>query len=117
MDGKRFDALLKTVTAGASRRRLVQGLIAGALGLGVVTTRNSPTRALQPEVTPPRWRGCRYRCPSGAEVARCVPCPGDCPDIRYRGETCTVCEDTPCIFGNNERGACTAPTSCPPLAS
>jgi hypothetical protein len=112
MDGKRFDALLKTLTAGSSRRRMMQGLIGGALGTGVIAARSPRTAAVA------RWRGCRYLCPtSGQEVVRCALCPTrpnqpECPPIHVKGEECTVCADRPCNTATREECVAGAPTTC-----
>jgi hypothetical protein len=98
MDGQQFDSLLKMVAAGGSRRRMLQGLLGGILGVGAMT-------ALQPRPVTAAWnrRYCQYNCPSGAIATRCGRCPGSCPaSVVVGGEECRLCHYTPCNLTKRE---------------
>jgi hypothetical protein len=97
MDGQHFDTLLKTVTARGSRRRMLRGLLAGALGVGAVTALRSRSTA-----APSIWCECTYACPSEITV-RCQKsgCPGT---KKLRGETCSLLSDLVC--GTRQEGVC-----------
>ena len=83
MDGHKFDTIVKSLAAGTSRRRVLKGLGAGALGA---------------------FLGSR-----AADVARAAPVtPGTCDALANAGERCRTdagCESTnPCCVGQCVRG-------------
>jgi hypothetical protein len=97
MDGERFDTLLKAVTARRSRRRMLRGLLAGALGGGTVTARRSRSTA-----APSIWCACTYACRDEILV-RCQK--SGCPSTtKIRGETCPVLSELFC--GTRQEGVC-----------
>src|SRR5215203_3640576 len=69
MDGERFDLLLKAVATG-SRRRMLQGLFGGVLGVtsvGALSTRRAAAAG---------WCLCMYDCPTDENnIFRCIKQP------------------------------------------
>jgi hypothetical protein len=97
MREQRFDTVLKQVTAGGSRRRMVLGVLGGAFGLGAGS-------ALTPRpAAAATWCRCIYLCPEAGGIAKCFreSCPSE---THFRGEICGAPQGT-CGFASR-RDAC-----------
>jgi hypothetical protein len=89
MDGRNFDALARNLGNSASRRRTLQGLAVGLLGLGV-----GRGAAAQGDAA---TEGCQIkRCRKGAPRARCL-------DRNGRPNNHACCQGLKC---NNKKGKC-----------
>ena len=87
MDGRKFDALARNLSNPTNRRRTLQGLAVGALGLGI-------SREAVAEVED---EGCRIRrCRKAALKQRCL-------DSRGRPNNHACCQGLKC---SNKKGKC-----------
>jgi hypothetical protein len=131
MDGHRFDEWARTIAASGSRRRLLAGFAAAALGLAGVRPGQAACRA--PGTTcrenanccsglcgpkdATRRRRCRCQfdadCPAAdCRVRTCDPTTGLCsnPTVAPDGTPCTSVSGGSCCSGVCGIDACTAPT-------
>jgi hypothetical protein len=89
MDGDRFDALTRTLSAAASsRRRLLMGVAGGALG-GLLRLRRVEEAAAAP-TCPPKG-GCSSACRNTQKVCSCMPTTSGARICVYR-----CCSDRTC---------------------
>lgn len=107
MEDRRFDALVKSLASGASRRSLLKGALGlggAALGGGVLQERGAdaarrPTPTPKPVSCPgaQTWNGTQCKCPTG--LSECGPdcCnPTGIPDTPNYSECC----DNACCYGH-----------------
>ena len=138
MDGDRFDALARALTAIGSRRRAL-GALGGALGsLGLAHPNEAPAKKKKP-CPPCRWRKkgkCKKTFPDGAacrggtcQGGRCITalapspvCPVPCPSCRICNPATGQCDVCPancdyCFMltdGSTASQSCTTASDCLP---
>jgi hypothetical protein len=118
MDGARFDAFVRSLAGGGSRRGFVGGLL--GLGAGLVGLRASDAQTCPPGRIARSRFGCVCRLTGRPPVAGVCPCPRGQTDTGD-GLGCLACRsDADCpapaiCGGGGTPGVCGAPPTCIPL--
>jgi hypothetical protein len=113
MDGQHFDLLLKSASVGGSRRRMLQGLVAGMLGVGAGGALSTGQAAASSP-----YCGCQYICDQRGGgrifIRKCKPQAKPCPrsGVRYKRKPCDFHVDE-CEARNQDGSCVSGPCSCP----